>query len=168
MPHGHFWVAIGDATAPYTVFHFTTGYDAATGPDRFLGGLPGLRARGLPVAVQRPLRRRGDGTSPVGLTPAASSSTRATPGAPAVEFIHQLYHVEHQLPPPDTPEHIAARHAVRQSQAIPILNDLKAWLDATLGTALPKSAVAVAIRYADEPLGGVRPVHRGRAAVARQ
>ena len=62
-------------------------------------------------------------------------------------FIHKLYHLEHQLPPPDTPEHIAARHATRQAQAIPILNDLKAWLDATLGTALPKSAVAAAIRY---------------------
>jgi transposase len=41
MPNGHFWAAIGDATAPYTVFHFTTGYDAATGPDQFLEGFRG-------------------------------------------------------------------------------------------------------------------------------
>ena len=69
------------------------------------------------------------------------------PGTPAVELIHKLYHVEHRLPPPDTPEHITARHAVRQSQAVPILNDLKGWLDATLGAALPKSGLAAAIRY---------------------
>ena len=41
MPHGHFWVTIGDPTAPYTAFHFTTGYDAATGPARFLDGFRG-------------------------------------------------------------------------------------------------------------------------------
>jgi hypothetical protein len=34
---------------------------------------------------------------------------------------------------PDTLEYIALRHA----QAIPILKDLKAWLDATLAAALP-------------------------------
>lgn len=36
---------------------------------------------------------------------------------------------------------------MRQAQAIPILNDLKAWLDATLTAALPKSAVSTASRY---------------------
>ncbi|QDU21896.1 Transposase IS66 family protein [Urbifossiella limnaea] len=41
MPHGHFWVAIGDATAPYTAVHFTTGYDAAAGPEQFLRGFRG-------------------------------------------------------------------------------------------------------------------------------
>ncbi|VTR93349.1 Uncharacterized protein OS=Blastopirellula marina DSM 3645 GN=DSM3645_28142 PE=4 SV=1: DDE_Tnp_IS66 [Gemmata massiliana] len=146
MPYGHFWAAIGDPTAPYTLFHFTTGYDAATGPDQFLGGFRGyvhadclaqyngLFAGGAKhVACWAHARRKfldaGDA------------------GAKAVERIHRLYHLEHQLPPPDTPEHIADRHATRHAQALPIVNDLKTWLDATLGTALPKSAVAVAIRY---------------------
>jgi transposase len=146
MPNGHFWAAIGDATAPYTVFHFTTGYDAATGPDQFLEGFRGyvhadclaqynhLFAAGAKhVACWAHARRKfldaGDA------------------GAKAVELIHRLYHLEHQLPPPDTPEHIAARHAARQSQALPIVNDLKVWLDAALGTALPKSALGAAIRY---------------------
>ena len=146
MPHGHFWVAIGDPTAPYTLFHFTTGYDAASGPGQFLPGFRGylhadclsqyngLFAAGAKhVACWAHARRKvldaGDA------------------GAKAVELIHRLYHVEHQLPPPDTPEHIAGRHTARHAHAIPILNDLKAWLDATLAAALPKSAVAVAIRY---------------------
>ena len=146
MPHGHFWVAIGEPTAPYTLFHFTTGYDAASGPGQFLPGFQGylhadclsqynglFAAGARHVACWAHARRKfldaGDA------------------GAKAVELVHRLYHVEHRLPPPDTPEHVAARHATRHSQAIPILNELKAWLDATLGTALPKSAVAVAIRY---------------------
>ena len=146
MPHGHFWVGIGDATAPYTLFHFTTGYDAASGPGQFLPGFRGyvhadclsqyngLFAAGAKhVACWAHARRK--------FLDAGDS------GAKAVELIHRLYHVDHPLPPPDTPEHIAARHATRRAQALPILNDLKAWLDATLVTALPKSALGTAIRY---------------------
>ncbi len=146
MPQGHFWVTIGDPTVPYTLFHFTTGYDAATGPDRFLGGFRGhvhadclaqyngLFANGAKhVTCWAHARRK--------FLAAGDVATKA------VEFIHRLYHLEHQLAPPDTPERIAARHATRQSQAVPVLNDLKAWLDATLVAALPKSAVAIAIRY---------------------
>jgi transposase len=146
MPHGHFWVAIGDATAPYTLFHFTTGYDAASGPGQFLPGFRGY--------VHADCLSQYNGLFAAGAKHVACWSharrkflDAGDAAARAVELIHRLYHVEHPLPPPDTPERIAARHAVRQSQALPILNDLKAWLDATLGTALPKSAVAVAIRY---------------------
>jgi transposase len=165
MPHGHFWAAIGDATAPYTLFHFTTGYDAATGPGQFLPGFRGylhadclsqynsLYAAGARhVACWSHARRKfldaGDA------------------GAKAVELIHKLYHLEHRLPPPDTPEHVAARHATRPAQAIPVLNDLKAWLDATLAAALPKSAVAVAIRYvANHWAAFVRYTEDGRLSI---
>lgn len=41
MPHGHFWVAVGDAAAPFTVFDFTTGYSADEGPVRFFDGFRG-------------------------------------------------------------------------------------------------------------------------------
>ncbi len=146
MPHGHFWVAIGDTTAPYTLFHFTTGYDAASGPGQFLAGFRGY--------VHADCLSQYNGLFAAGAKHVACWAharrkflDAGDAGAKAVELIHRLYHVEHQLPPPDTPEHIAARHTVRQSQALPILNDLKAWLDATLGTALPKSAVGAAIRY---------------------
>src|SRR5262249_40443783 len=40
MPNGHFWVAIGDASAPFTVFDFTTGY-SADGPGRFFAWFRG-------------------------------------------------------------------------------------------------------------------------------
>lgn len=87
-------------------------------------------------------------------------------GATAVERIHRLYHVEHQLPPPDTPEHITARYAVRHAQALPILSDLKAWLDAALAVALPKSAVAIAGRYASNHWSAfVRYTEDGRLSI---
>jgi hypothetical protein len=146
MPHGHFWVAIGDPTAPYTLFHFTTGYDAASGPGQFLPGFRGY--------LHADCLSQYNGLFAAGARHVACWSharrkflDAGAAAAEAVERIHRLYHLEHQLPPPDTPEHIAARHVVRQSQAIPILDDLKARLDAALGTALPKSALAAAIRY---------------------
>src|SRR5262249_24537750 len=40
MPNGHFWVAVGDASAPFTVFDFTTGY-SADGPGRFFAWFRG-------------------------------------------------------------------------------------------------------------------------------
>jgi transposase len=146
MPNGHFWAAIGDPTAPYTVFHFTTGYDAATGPDQFLGGFRGYVHADC-LAQYNGLFAGGAKHVACWAHARRKFLDAGEPGAPAVGFIHQLYHLEHQLPPPDTPENLAARHATRQSQAIPILNGLKAWLDATRVAALPKSAVAVAIRY---------------------
>lgn len=94
MAHGHFWVTIGEANAPYSVFHFTTGYDAASGPDRFLHGyigylhtdcLPqynGLLADGVKhVACFAHARRK-----------LLDAGEVATPG---VELIHRLYHIDH-------------------------------------------------------------------------
>lgn len=146
MPKGHFWVTIGDATAPYTIFHFTTGPAAATGPDRFLAEFKGyLHADGLAqynnlfagtakhVACWAHARRKFLNAGPSGTVP--------------FEFIQKLYRLEQNRPPPDTPEHLATRQAIRQSQAIPILAELKTWLDATVSTLLPKDALAGAIRY---------------------
>ena len=146
MPHGHFWVAIGDTTAPYTLFHFTAGYDAATGPGQFLPGFRGY--------LHADCLSQYNGLFAAGAKHAACWAharrkflDAGDDGAKAVGLIHRLYHLEHQLPPPDTPEHIAARHATRHAQALPILNDLKAWLDTARVTALPKSALGAAIRY---------------------
>ena len=166
MPHGHFWVAIGDPTAPYTLFHFTTGYDAASGPGQFLPGFRGY--------LHADCLSQYNGLFAAGARHVACWSharrkflDAGAAGAKAVERIHRLYHLEHQLPPPDTPEHIAARHVVRQSQAIPILDDLKAWLDATLADGVAQVGLGGRDPVRDESLGGVRPVHRGRATVAR-
>ena len=63
------------------------------------------------------------------------------------EFIQNLYRIEQNLPPPDTPTHIAMRRSIRQSQSISIITELKTCLDSTVATQLPKDALAIAIRY---------------------
>jgi len=145
MPKGHFWTTIGDATAPFTIFHFTTGSAAATGPDQFLAGFRGyLHADGLAqynhvfaqgakhVACWAHARRKFLEAGDSGKVP--------------FEFIQKLYRIEQNLPPPDTPEQIAQRKSARKSRSIPILSELKIWLDSTGATLLPKDALAIAIR----------------------
>lgn len=76
----------------------------------------------------------------------------------AIERFGRLYAVERTLPllpPSDDPAERNARRAreaerqrLRQRHADPILADLKAWLDATRPSALPKSALGIAIGYA--------------------
>jgi transposase len=147
MPSGHFWVAVGDAAAPFTVFDFTTGYSADEGPVRFFDGFRGyLQADCLKqyealfaaggvrhVACWAHARRK--------LLDAGDAAT------PAVEFVRRLYRVERGLPPPDTPEHLDRRKSIRRAESVPVLDGLKGWLDATSVTALPKSSLGTAVAY---------------------
>lgn len=143
---GHLWVTIGDATAPYTTFHFTPGYAAADGPGVFLDGYRGFvhadclaqyedvfTAGARHVACWAHARRK--------LIDAGAVAT------PATEFIRRLYRIERDLPPPDTPEHSARRLEVRRTQAAPVLTDLHAWLTTASVAALPKSPLGEATRY---------------------
>jgi transposase/uncharacterized coiled-coil protein SlyX len=147
MPKGYFWVAIGNSTAPFTVFDFTTGHSAKEGPEPFFEGFQGyVHADGLKqyatlfarpgvwhVACWAHARRK--------FLDAGESAK------PALKWIGQLYGIERGLPPPDTPEHIAQRKATRLSRSVPILDLLKVWLEAESKDALPKSPLGVAIGY---------------------
>lgn len=143
---GHLWVTVGDESAPYTTFHFTRGYAAADGPDQFLAGYTGfVHADGLAqydnaftagarhVACWAHARRK--------LLDAGE------PAAPAVALVGRLYRLERDLPPPDTPDHVALRSALRRTHAAPILNELHTWLTTAAATALPRSPLGEATRY---------------------
>jgi hypothetical protein len=143
---GHLWATVGDESAPYTTFHFTRGYAAADGPDWFLQGYTGFvhadclaqydnafAAGARHVACWAHARRK--------LLDAGELA------APAVALVGRLYRLERDLPPPDTPEHIATRAEVRRTRAAPILNDLHAWLTTAAATALPRSPLGEATRY---------------------
>lgn len=147
MPSGHFWVAIGDAAAPFTVFDFTTGY-SADGPGRFFAGFRGhlqadclqqyeplFATKGIRhVACRAHARRKFLDAGEV--------------AKPAIEFIRRLYHIERAMPPPDTPEHLDRRKATRRAESVPVLEALKGWLDAAAESALPKSSPGTAVAYA--------------------
>jgi transposase len=148
MPRGHFWVAIGDTAAPFTVFDFTTGYSAEEGPEPFFEGFEGhIHADGL---KQYATLFAKPGVWHVACWAHARRKflEAGEPAKPALEFIGQLYGIERGLPPPDTPEHIAERKMARLARSVPLLDSLKAWLEAESKGALPKSPLGVAIGYA--------------------
>jgi len=143
---GHLWVTVGGDSAPYTTFHFTRGYAASDGPDQFLAGYTGFvhadclaqydsafNAGAAHVACWAHARRK--------LLDAGELA------APAVEVVGRLYRLERDLPPPDTPDHLARRSEVRRTLAVPLLNDLHDWLSTATAAALPRSPLGEATRY---------------------
>ena len=71
----------------------------------------------------------------------------APPEPRAARTLPHAHPARRTFPAPDTPEHIAQRKAIRRSQSVPILEVLKAWLEAESKSALPKSPLGVAIAY---------------------
>jgi len=61
-----------------------------------------------------------------------------------IGLIQQLYVIEAQIKKASVPE----RTQVRQAQSLPVLNQLKAWLDEQVKLVIPKSLLGRAIRYA--------------------
>lgn len=67
-------------------------------------------------------------------------------------MIRRLYRIEREIDAVvidgETPdERIARRLAARREHSVPVLGDLRAWLDATLPTAPPQSALGRALAY---------------------
>jgi transposase len=147
MPNGHFWVAIGDASAPFTVFDFTTGYSAKDGPEPFFEGFEGYLQADCLKQYETLFTKKSVWHVACWAHARRKFLEAGESAQPAVEFIRQLYRIERTLPAPDTPEHIDQRKAIRRSQSVPILESLKAWLEAESKSALPKSPLGVAIAY---------------------
>ena len=147
MPNGHFWVAIGDTTAPFTVFDFTTGYSAKEGPEPFFEGFKGYLHADCLKQYESLFATKGVWHVACWAHARRKFLEAGESARPAVEFIRGLYRVERTLPAPDTPEHIAQRQATRRSQSVPILESLKAWLESESKSALPKSPLGAAIAY---------------------
>jgi transposase len=158
----HLWAYIGDADYPYVVFDFTADYTAA-GPVRFLEGYRGyLQADALAqyerlygadkiwhVCCWAHARRKF----------VAAVEGGDERGNEALRLIGKLYAIERELPPllapSDDPlaseqrrEREEQRRQLRQLQAVPVLTDLKKWLDEQRPQALPKSLLGVALGYA--------------------
>lgn len=158
----HLWVGIGDADYPYVVFDFTTGY-TADGPKAFFEGYAGyLQADAL--AQYEGLYRAGKVTHVCCWAHARRKFVAAHDAGDerarrALELVGALYAIERALPPLLTPsdepgaaEHRRVReeqrHAIRARESEVVLSELRAWLDATRPSALPKSPLGSAIGYA--------------------
>jgi transposase len=146
---GRFWPYIGPAPLPYDVYDFTenrqrdgpaeflknyAGYlhaDAFSGYDGIFTGSDG---RIVEVACWAHARRK--------FFDARSSSPAEA--SLILEIIRRLYEVEDRARPLDD----AARRDLRQAEAVPILERLRAELDRLSAKLLPKSALAQAVTYA--------------------
>jgi transposase len=146
---GRFWVYIGPITVPYDVYDFTDNRKR-DGPARFLanytgflqadafsgydGIFTGSDGRIIEVACWAHARRK--------FFEARSSSPAEA--SLILEIIRRLYEVEDRARPLEDD----ARKALRQSEAVPILDRLRRELDRLSSKLLPKSGLAQAVTYA--------------------
>jgi len=146
---GRFWVYIGSAAFPYDVYDFTENHKR-DGPEQFLanyegylqadafsgydGIFTGSDGKIVEVACSAHARRK--------FFDARSSSPAEA--SLMLQTIRRLYEVEDQARPLDDD----ARRDLRQAQAVPILERLKAELDRLSCHLLPKSGLAQAVSYA--------------------
>jgi hypothetical protein len=146
---GRFWVYIGSAAVPYDVYDFTenrkrdgpvqflanyAGYlqaDAFSGYDGIYAGSDG---RIREVACWAHARRK--------FFEARSSSP--ADASLILEMIRRLYEVEDRARPLDD----EGRRALRQAEAVPVLDRLREEFDRLSSRLLPKSALAQAVTYA--------------------
>jgi hypothetical protein len=74
-----------------------------------------------------------------------SNGTKAGKASKGLIYIQQLYRIEKQIQHLDT----AARYQKRQQQAVPLLNEIRTWLDASLPQVPPISLTGKALSYLD-------------------
>jgi len=144
-----FWLFRGFAAAPYNVFHFHESR-ARDGPSEFLrdfrgvvkvdaygvdnGVYLGTGGRIIASCCLAHARRKFD--------EAKSSHPRLS--AEALACFQQLYDLEDRAREFSPDE----RRALRQREAVPLLDRLRAWIDAQASTALPKLKWGEAVGYA--------------------
>ncbi|MBX3435736.1 MAG: IS66 family transposase [Pirellulales bacterium] len=144
---GRIWCYLGDDAHPYTVYDYTPSR-ARDGPAKWLAGYEGyLQADAYggydgvfhsqnvtEVACWAHARRKFYDAQD-------SDEERA---AQMLTLIGQLYQIERESKELSD----ALRVAVRQERSVPILEKIKAWLDAEQQVVLPRSPMAAAITYA--------------------
>ena len=154
---GRFWAYIGDGEHPYTVYDFTMSR-SRDGPAAFLheyrgflqadayGGYDGIFLAsdgGIEeVACWAHARRK--------FFDARSNAPRQA--NEILEWIRQLYDIEDRAR-----EYSATgRQALRQREAVPILDRIEAKLDELTGRVLPKSSLGKAVTYARNQWAALR------------
>jgi len=142
---GRFWVYVGDAEHPYSVYDYTpsrkrdgpagflAGYRGYLAADAF-SGYDGIYAGGNVQQVLCWAHARRKFYEARTVQPAAHQ---------ALAFISRLYDIEREAKdcPPER------RLKLRRARSLPILGQLRAWLSATEPTVLPKSPLGQAIGY---------------------
>jgi transposase len=154
---GRFWVYIGDAAHPYSVYDFTMSR-ARDGPATFLADYRGfLQADAYGGYDGIFLGSSGTIVEVACWAHARRKFFEARTDAPreanqVLEWIRQLYDIEDRAREL-TPEE---RQAVRQRESVPILDRIETYLDELTGRVLPKSGLGKAVTYAKNQRAALR------------
>ena len=148
---GRIWVYVGDKGHPYTVFDYTP-TRCRDGPEQFFGDYAGyiqadayggydflFRPRGQDVAVPTELGCWAHGRRYF----VEAEQSDVLRSHTTVAMIKLLYEVEVEAKPLSS----EARRALRQEKSVPILGQIKTWLDQQKDQVLPKSPMSQAIGY---------------------
>ena len=144
---GRIWCYLGDRSHPYVVYDYTpsrsrdgpaawlTGYEGYLGADAY-GGYDGIyhTQNVTEVACWAHARRKFYDAQD-------SDEKRATQ---MLSLVGQLYSIEREAKDADD----ATRLALREERSVPLLAEIKIWLDTEQVAVLPRSPMATAITYA--------------------
>jgi transposase len=142
-----FWLYRGSEAAPYNVFDFHESR-SRDGPRKFLGDYQGwlkVDAYGVDDGVYLGNSRLRASCCVAHARRKFEEALASYPqlAAEALAYFRQLYDIEDrasQLSPD-------ARQALRQAEAVPLLERLRSWKEAQAETALPKSTLGKAVGY---------------------
>jgi transposase len=154
---GRFRAYIGDDGHPYTVYDFTMSR-SRDGPAAFLSGYRGSLQADAYGGYDGIFLGSDGGIEEVACwAHARRKFYDARPDAPrqaneVLEWIRQLYDIEDRAPGWSAEE----RLALRQREAVPILDRIEAKLDELTGRVLPKSAPGQAVTYARNQWAALR------------
>jgi transposase len=154
---GRFWAYIGDDGHPYTVYDFTMSR-SRDGPAAFLSGYKGFLQADAFSGYDGIFLGSDGGVEEVACwAHARRKFYDARSNAPRqaneiLEWIRQLYDIEDRA----REWSAAERQALRQREAVPILDRIEARLDELTGRVLPKSALGQAVTYARNQWAALR------------
>jgi len=153
LPHtrkGRIWTYVGDSAHPYTVYDYTPNRSRA-GPDEFLKEFRGYLQADAYSGYDEIYKDAERGVTEVACMAHArrkyfeAQSSDVMRSMVMLAYMHLLYDVEREAR--EGGLGAVQRHALRQARSVPILADIKAYLDRERPQVLPKSPIGQAIGY---------------------
>lgn len=144
---GRVWIHQGDDTQPFNLFQYTEGR-GRDGPLIFLRGFKGY-LQGDCFSGNIAICAENGATFVACRVHDRRYYIKAKPNYKAAEEMLVMYTELFEIERTTRELHLSAEDTkkMREEEAVPILNRMKAWLDEHVVTALPKSALGKAIKY---------------------
>jgi transposase len=147
---GRIWTYVGDQEHPYTVYDYTESR-SRDGPERFLQAFQGFLQADAYAGYDRLFADPDRDVNELSCWAHARrkyydcQSSDLMRSMVMLAYVRLLYDVEREAKQRGLDS--AARQALRQEKSIPVLNDIKDYLERQLPQVLPKSPIADAIGY---------------------